>query len=247
MLSIRSILTCTLAAFALSDCAPPSSQYPYKSSVVKKRSSLKENLLTLLPAEQRGTLGAQQEAEWLADTAYKAAAAISRVNGSYFPGWFGNALINTRLQDRGLCWHYQHDMYRELRRRPLNFFRIGCCVRDCTERSEHNCVYIAAKNGEWPDVWMLDAWLYNGRLVVEDGHELNLKRWKDLPDVARVQSTYYPEGHKMPVEFWSVVRGIDGDYHACWEDEARRSSQYRRMYENVQRGKEEHPGTLINY
>ena len=244
---MKRLLTILLFGMTLTSCLPPAATYPYTPSVTNKRANLKDHLVALLPKEQQSSQAAHDEATWLADTAYKAAAGISRVNDSCMPGWFGNALINTRLQDRGLCWHYQHDMYRELRRRPLHFFRIGCCVRDAAERSEHNCIYIAAKGGEWPNAWMLDAWKYNGRLVVDDARTLNPKRWKDLPSVGYVQSTYYPEGHDRPIEFWSVIRGPKGDYQGCFDEGSNTTGQYRRMYENIQRGMLEHPGTPTNY
>lgn len=235
------------SALVLTDCTPPPEGYPYSPLVTKRRVTLKDNLLALLPAGEQGKQAAQEEAEWIADTAYKAAAGISRVNDSHFPGWAGNALINARLQDRGLCWHYQHDMFRELRRRPLHFFRIGCCVRDEAEASEHNCVYVAAKDAAWPDAWVLDAWMWNGRLKVDDARKLNPKRWSDLPGVCETQATYYPEGHAFPVEFWSVLRSSAGGYQGYWMDETQQTSQYRRMLENIERGKTEHPGKLMNY
>ena len=136
------------ALLLLAGCYPPPPQYPFTPQLTERRSTLNQNLLELLPPEQRQLPAAVEEARWLADTSYKAAAAIARINNSNFPGWAGNALINAYIQDRGLCWHYQHDMYRELRRRPLTYFRIGCCVRDFSELTEHNCVYIAAANGQ---------------------------------------------------------------------------------------------------
>lgn len=236
-----------LAAVGLASCYPPQVQYPYTELVVNRRMELKDNLLALLPAEQQVQVAAREEATWLADTAYKAAAGIARINGSYFPGWAGNAFINARLQDRGLCWHYQHDMFRELRRRPLQYFRIGCCVRDGGKPSEHNCVYVAAREAAWPEAWVLDAWMWNGRLKVDDARRLSPARWADLPNICRIQSIYYQEGHQWPMEHWSVLRGPDGEYEGYWLPEMRRSSQYRRMYGNIERGKKEHPGRLTNY
>lgn len=244
---MKRLLLLLTAALALTDCAPPPPGYAYSPLVTKRRATLKENLVALLPAEQRKEQAAKEEAEWISDTAYKAAAGISRVNGSHFPGWSGNALINSRLQDRGLCWHYQHDMYRELRRRPLHFFRIGCCVRDVAKASEHNCVYVAPADAEWPQAWVLDAWMWNGRLKVEDARKLSPKRWSDLPSICEVQSRYYPEGHTFPMEHWSVLRTVNGDYQGYWMEETRQSSQYARMLENIARGKTEHPGKLTNY
>ena len=212
-----------------------------------RRSTLCENLLQLLPEEQRREKEARKEAQWLADTAYKAAAGISRVNASHFPGWAGNALINSRLQDRGLCWHYQHDMYRELRRRELSYFRVGCCVRDKANRTEHNCVYVAAKNGAWPNAWVLDAWMWNGRLKVSYGPKMDQERWEDLPGVATMLADYYAEGHHQPIEHWLVMRGTDGKYGFASSRPVANSPQLRRMKENIQKGYREHPGSPTNY
>ena len=236
-----------LMLILLVGCYPAQIQYPYTAAVVVKRTSLKDNLLALLPQPQQSQQAAQAEAAWLADTAYKAAAGISRINGSWFPGWAGNALVNARLQDRGLCWHYQHDMYRELRRRPLKFFRLGCCVRDGGFATEHNCLYIAAADAAWPHCWVLDAWMWNGRLKVDKATELSQRRWKDRPSVCDIQAVCYPEGHNWPIEHWSVLRSEDGSYQGYWLEETQRSSQYKRMYDNILRGLEEHPGSPTNY
>lgn len=244
---IRQCVVCLVAALLLAACYPPQIQYPYTQLVTQRRALLKDHLLALLSVEEQAEHAAREEATWLADTAYKAAAGIARINKSNFPGWAGNALINARIQDRGLCWHYQHDMYRELRRRPLKYFRIGCCVRDVSKASEHNCVYIAPKGKAWPHAWVLDAWMWNGRLKVDDARELDPERWADLPNICRVQSIYYPEGHMWPVEHWSVLRSENGDYEGYWLPETRRSAQYSRMYNNIEQGKKEHPGRLTNY
>ena len=246
-IGLRQLGLSILVGIGVTACYPPPVQYPYTALVSQRRVELKEHFLAMLPLEQQKEKAAREEATWLADTAYKAAAGISRINGSYFPGWAGNAFVNARMQDRGLCWHYQHDMYRELRRRPLKYFRIGCCVRDAAKASEHNCIYVAAKDGAWPNAWVLDAWMWNGRLKVDDARRLNKTRWEDLPSICHVQSVYYPEGHQWPIEHWSVLRGADGNYEGYWLPEVRRSSQYRRMYQNVEQGKKAHSGKLTNY
>lgn len=235
------------ALLLLAGCYPPPPQYPFTPQLTERRSTLHQNLLELLPPEQRQLPAAVEEARWLADTSYKAAAAIARINNSNFPGWAGNALINAYIQDRGLCWHYQHDMYRELRRRPLTYFRLGCCVRDFSELTEHNCVYIAAANGHWPQAWVLDAWMWNGRLKVDHAAELDADDWQDLPDICEMIAATYQEGHNYPVEHWFSVRCNDGLYTISSANRARRSNQYRRMYENILKGQQEHPGSLTNY
>lgn len=240
------LATAMLAGMAAS-CSPPPATYPYTPLVTQRRATLQQNLLQLLPEAQQTLPAAREEARWLADTAYKAAAGVSRVNDSHFPGWAGNALINAHLQDRGLCWHYQHDLFRELRRRPLRYFRLGCCVRDKNKLTEHNCVYIAAAQGQWPQAWVLDAWMWNGRLKTNAAATLNQNRWDDLPYVCAILNMAYPEGHQFPVEHWLSVRCFDGLYNFYDTDTARRSSQYRRMYENIQKGQQEHPQSPTNY
>ncbi|MDO5451286.1 MAG: hypothetical protein Q4F30_10405 [Akkermansia sp.] len=236
-----------MAALLLADCSPAPVSYPYTATVVQRRATLRDNLLNLLPAEQRGSAAAVAEATWLADTCYKAAAAISRVNDSHFPGWAGNALINSRFQDRGLCWHYQHDMFRELRRRSLSFFRVGCCVRDEAEATEHNCVFIAAKGAQWPDAWIIDAWMWNGRLKVDPAAAADPDRWHESARVCRDLESVFPENHTYPVEFWGMVRTASGKYSWFWVPESQASEQYKRMLRNIADGEKEHPGTLVNY
>ncbi len=247
--SIYTLLRTATATIALltAGCYPPPPQYPFTPLVTERRSNLCEQLLQLLPESERTLTSARDESRWLADTAYKAAAAIARVNNSNFPGWAGNALINAYLQDRGLCWHYQHDMYRELRRRKLRHFRIGCCVRDHTELTEHNCVYIAAIGDFWPQAVVLDAWMWNGRLKVDPATELDQDDWKDLPEICDMLATTYFEGHTYPTEHWFSVRCDNGRYIISSANIARSSAQYRRMYDNILKGQQEHPNTPTSY
>ncbi len=228
-------------------CYPPPETYPTTRLVTNRRAELRDHLLLLLEPEQRRRKAAQQEATWLADTAYKAAAGISRINASHFPGWAGNWLVNMRMQDRGLCWHYQHDMYRELRRRSLKYFRVGCCVRDRARRSEHNCVYVAAAGAVWPQAWVLDAWMWNGRLKVNYGLDLDQDDWSDLPEVTRELERIYPECHRWPIEHWYYVRKSNGKYTIYCAPESLIAPQARRMFKNIERGRITHPGKLTNY
>ena len=98
-----------------------------------------------------------------------------------------------------------------------------------------------------PGIWSFHIAQRPGRLKVDDARELNPKRWTDLPSVCRVQSIYYQEGHQWPIEHWSVLRAEHGDYEGYWLPETIRSDQYRRMYNNIEKGKKEHPGRLTNY
>ena len=246
-MTLRRCLTALAVCLLVEGCYPPPVTYPTTKLVTHRRMELRDNLLRLLPEEQRDVRVAREEAAWLADTAYKAAAGISRVNASHFPGWAGNWLVNMRWQDRGLCWHYQHDMFRELRRRTLKYFRIGCCVRDQGARTEHNCVYIAAVRDPWPKAWVLDAWMWNGRLKVDYGPNLDQDDWNDLQEVTDQLVRIYPEEHCWPVEHWFYVRKPNGKYTLFNAPENITAPQTLRMYDNINLGRKSHPGKLTNY
>ena len=246
------------AALALGSCYAPSANYATTAMVTERRATLQENLLLMLPPELRNTPEAKQEAQWIADTAYKAGAGIARINDSNFPGWAGNYLINSRIQDRGLCWHYQHDMYRELRRRPLSYFNIGCCGRDIATRREHNCVYVSPKHSGWPHAWVLDAWPWNGRLQVFNAWELDPDQWKERRGITDFLAEIYTEGHDYPMEHWLSIRskrkwyelsifGMPATYMDCWWPETWFSPQYRNMMSNIIKGQQEHPESPTNY
>lgn len=237
--------------FTACQTAPPIG-YADLPQIVEKRAELRDHLLQLLPEEQRNLPAAQDEARWLADTAYKGAASIGRVNNpKRWPAWRNNALVNSSSNrlERGLCWHYQHDMFRELRRRPLNYFRIGCCVRDQKTGSEHNCVYIAAKNAEWPHAWVLDAWKNAGRLVVFTAEDLDLDDWLDRPDAAEWLEQVYREGHRYPIEHWATVRCDShwNDHEPSFTAKGYNTSQAYRMRENIKNGLETRNGNPVDY
>lgn len=250
-------LPLTLVA-GMQSCYPPPPEYATTTLVTERRAQLHTNLLLMLPEELRDKADAQEEARWIADTAYKAAAGIARQYDSSFPGWAGNYMVNSRLQERGLCWHYQHDMYRELRRRPLSYFSIGCCVRDEGERSEHNCVYVYPKNSEWPHAWVLDGWPWNGRLQVFNAWELNPDQWGDRDTITEMLASVYTEGHTYPMEHWLSIRaerkwyelsvfGMPSSYKDSWWPGEWRSSQHKQMLYNIAKGKQDHPDSPTNY
>lgn len=242
------VLACVL--FAACQSAPPL-EYAYTSPITEKRVELKEQMLRLLPPEQQTELAAQEEARWLADTAYKAGAAIARYNDPVFMAWMNNRMVNSmwNFSERGLCWHYQHDMYRELRRRSLRYFRIGCCVRDKGDGSEHHCVYVSAAAGAWPESIILDPWLWNGRLEVLVNGKFPLKRWEDEPEILPFLQTVYPERHRWPFEHWARVKdgsGFRGYVNSCSEA-GRNSRQGKLMQQRMQQGMQRRGGKPYNY
>lgn len=220
----------------LSSCGfPPPAGYENTPTIRKERTELKDTLLRLLPPAEASLPAAQAEAQWLSDQAYKASADIARLNDTTLPGWLNNILVNGNMQDRGLCWHYQHDMYRELRRRPLQYFRIGCCVRDQAEGSEHNCVYISPAYSAWPHAVILDPWIWCGRLKIMPPGDYSTKRWQDAPHSVESLREIYPVGHKLPFEHWQLVKGRNNKYYGFYTREARESKQLDHMIENIRK------------
>lgn len=242
------MLLLILVSLAMISCqSAPRPGYTELSHVVEKRQKLQEMLVNLLPEGQRAA--AQQEATWLADTAYKAAAAIARYNDPIFVNWLNNRAVNTRnnFRHRGLCWHYQHDLYRELRRRPLTYFELGCCLRDQGRGGEHHVVYIKSKAGKWPSIVMLDAWWLAGRLVVED--EKDADGWSDDPRSTERLNKIYPAGHNRPMEHWSMVRTGTryADYVYSDSPAARDTVQWKYMQEQMKKGLQERKGKPFDY
>ncbi len=243
---------CLLLALLAPSCqyAPPVG-YAETPALVQKREGLSTQLLRLLPEEQRRLPAAMQEARWLADTAYKASASIARHYDPCLPGWLNNRLVNSRfnLQERGLCWHYAHDMYRELRRRHLEYFRVGCCVRDQGRGSEHNCVFLAAGAGRWPQAIILDAWRYNGRLKIMDEEDITEDEWQEDPLGTAALASIYAENHPYPIEHWARVKSGRkwNDYVPSWSPEGSASRQGMLMQYNMFRGMKERNGKLTDY
>ena len=245
---IFQLLACTLVLLVMVACqSAPQPGYEDLPNVVEKRAALQKKLVSLVPESQRQA--AQAEATWLADTAYRAAAAIGRYNDPVFVNWLNNRAVNTRkhYRHRGLCWHYQHDLYRELRRRPLHYFSLGCCVRDRGRGGEHHVVYIKAKNGQWPSIIMLDAWWYAGRLKVED--ESDAEDWVDDPKSTEILNTIYPAGHQRPMEHWSMVRKGTryADYVYSDLPAARDSAQWKHMQKQMKEGLKRRGGKPFEY
>ncbi len=231
----------------LLQCAPPPVEYASKPSVVKEIEELRAGLIALLPEKEQQLKSAKEEAAWLAATSYKAGAGIARVNGSYFPGWLGNWFVNMHMQERGLCWHYQQDLFKELRRRKLKHFALGTCMRDKGKYTSHSCVYITTAKGKWPHAWVVDPWMWNGRSITHKAWTLDPKQWTDEPFFANNYKHYFPEEHQNPVEFWLSIRCYDGVYRLFSDKKAFFSEQYNIMRENVIKGQQERNGNPINY
>lgn len=238
---------------AVSCVSAPTAEQMRTPEALQEQRETAERLLAMLPQAQRTLPKAQEEAQWLATTLHRSAAAIARLNHPVLTCGLHNRMVNSsfRLRQRGLCWHYQHDMYRELRRRPLTFFRIGCCVLDKGKGSEHHCLYLCEKeHGTWQTGFVICAWRYSGRLKFYDEETLTKRQCQDLPDVVHYLNTVYAEGHRLPMEHWARVRTDAGgmrDYVNSDTPEGKASIQGRLMRENCLRGMQKRQGKEFDY
>ena len=250
----RIIFAILAAAAALPSCqTPPPIGYADLPEVIEERRELRDELIRLLPEAQRALPKARAEAQMLADTSYKAAAAIGRINKPRrWPSWRNNRLVNNLEEDaleRGLCWHYQHDMYRELRRKPLHFFEIGCCVYKRETGREHNCVYLKAVDASWPDGVILDAWKGAGRLTYTTKDDIDTDNWADRADTTEWLDAVYPVGHRYPIEHWATVRSDEdwNEHIPSYDITGQHTKQGQRMMENMRKGLKERNGNPVPY
>ena len=163
--TFRLLLAAALLCGWSSCCTPPAEDYIQQPYVQQQMSGLANAFLALLPPDQASLPAAGAEARWLADTAVVQSAAIARDNRTVLFGWLNNILVNSNLRDRGLCWQVQQDLYRDLRRRPVKYFRIGLTIRDRGTGREHSCVYVNAAGKGLQGSIVLDAWKNCGHLV----------------------------------------------------------------------------------
>ncbi len=243
-------ILCLLCYVPSCTYAPPAG-YTETPMQMEKRGILASKLLLFLPKEQQNLPAARDEARWLANTAYRASAAIARQYDPCLAGWLNNRLVNSRfnLQERGLCWHYSHDLYRELRRRKLSYFRIGTCVFEQGHGSEHNCVFITARHGQFPEAIILDAWRFNGYLKLIEKKKIIEDEWKEDPEGTSSLAKIYTECHSYPMEHWARVKSGRkwNDYVPSWSPEGTSSRQGILMQYNIHKAMKERGGKLTNY
>ena len=121
-------------------------------------------------------------------------------------GWLNNILVNSNLRDRGLCWQVQQDLYRDLRRRPVKYFRIGLTIRDRGTGREHSCVYVNAAGKGLQGSIVLDAWKNCGHLVTLTQKDREGGKWEEDWREPFVSKTF-PEGHSYGMEHHLVWPG----------------------------------------
>lgn len=90
------------------------------------------------------------------------------------PPLYHNTLINLGLKERGFCYHFTHDLLKELKKYNFKTLDLRWAVHKRGEYFEHNSILVSAKNKDFFSGIILDAWRNSGILFWE-----NVKKDKD--------------------------------------------------------------------
>ena len=105
------------------------------------------------------------EAQLLADTAIRHAAALARSYRMVRPIEIHNTLVNLGLRKRGLCFQCAEDMYVRLRDLNLDTLQLHWGVAHKGDVwLEHSGVIVTARGRPFDEGLVVDAWRHSGRL-----------------------------------------------------------------------------------
>ena len=104
------------------------------------------------------------EASRLAEAALEKSAALAREYRAIWPPWLHNNLVNCKLRDRGLCYHWANDLFAGLQALHLRSLELHLAVARIDTPREHNAVLITAHRQPFDQGVVLDAWRHSGRL-----------------------------------------------------------------------------------
>jgi len=119
------------------------------------------------------------ESRLIAETALRESHALASEYRLTRPPIFHNALVNLRIRDRGLCWHWTEDLLARLRALPLSHYEFHWGIAHRGELfREHNTVVVTARGGELGSGLVLDPWRRSGELywvrVADDSYAWEL-------------------------------------------------------------------------
>jgi hypothetical protein len=166
----RSRIGIALAALALSiGCAGRTSGPPPAEPSVSRTTLLQRELGALVENADAG------ESHLLAEAAIRQSHSLATEYRLAHPPILHNLLVNARLKERGLCWHWTEDLLDRLGELPLPSYQLhwGIAHRGKLFR-EHNSVIVTARGHELATGIVLDAWRESGELywapVSEDSY-----------------------------------------------------------------------------
>lgn len=150
-----------IAWLAMASCATMAdpAEIVAKNRVIEREVS--DQLVALPGAGER----TRAEADKIARMAVKASREQAEHYNLAFKGWMHNVMVNARIKERGLCWHWMEDIYPRLRALETRDFQIVCGVRDSGTSREHHCVVAVPAGRPFEDGLVLDPWEKGGKLI----------------------------------------------------------------------------------
>jgi hypothetical protein len=104
------------------------------------------------------------EADRLAEAAFAETARLTREYRAVRPASLHNILVNARLRERGLCYHWAKDLLAEFDRLEVPSLRVIQVVAREGTRREHSALVVVAEDQALNKGILLDAWRHSGRL-----------------------------------------------------------------------------------
>ncbi|WP_320034301.1 hypothetical protein [Halarcobacter sp.] len=80
------------------------------------------------------------------------------------PALFHNLLINLKIKDRGLCYHYANDLLKYLNTKKYKSFKLIKIVSSPGEYFEHTSLAVTTHRNKFDESIVLDAWRDSGEL-----------------------------------------------------------------------------------
>lgn len=131
------------------------------SGCAVKQPQPKETLKKLLVS-----LGTTEgEAQTLEIEAYRKTSSLKSNYGSNLPPVLHNTFVNLGIKQRGLCWHYAHDLYDHLAPLTKNLDAIIVVAHLGSWAKEHSALVLTCHGCSIDKGVVLDAWRNNKKLI----------------------------------------------------------------------------------
>jgi hypothetical protein len=121
------------------------------------------------------------EAALLAQTAVEQAAILGAQYHAIRPPWVHNALVNSGLRSRGLCYQWANDLYPIFHRLNLRSMELHLAVSKMDKFLEHHCIIVTARGQPFTQGVIIDGWRHAGRLWFGHFEDDPRHPWKPVP------------------------------------------------------------------
>jgi hypothetical protein len=132
------------------------------------------------------------EAHSLADTALNHSLDLADQYGAVRPAVLQNVLVNLKMKERGLCYHWADDLHAKLRTVGLRTLRLYRVVSKINTKHEHNSLVVVAQGQRMKEGFVLDAWRHGGHLFWKRVTEDRKYDWQLRQDLPWIQQQAEP-------------------------------------------------------